>query len=125
MEVGVERLTAIAFLITGLSHLFAHKAWARFFMRVRSLGEAAGFVNAWIHAPLGLIIVAFHPVWSGPGLLITLVGWSLTVKGALYFCAPRLAQRTLAGVSEERAWAFRVAGGLALILAAFAAWLAR
>jgi hypothetical protein len=71
MEVGIERLTAFAFIITGLSHIAAPRAWARFFILVRGQGEAGGFINAFIHMPLGLLILSFHQVWRWPGLLVT------------------------------------------------------
>jgi hypothetical protein len=102
----------------------APRAWARLFVRVRGLGEEAGFINGWIHLPLGLLIVAFHPVWSGPGLAVTLIGCGLTLKGALHFCIPALSQRTLALVSEERAWRFQAAGVVGLALAGAAGWAA-
>ena len=82
MEVGIERLAALAFIVTGLSHIAAPRAWTRFFIIMRDQGEAAGLLNAYVHMPLGLLIVAFHPVWSGPGLLVTLVG---AFAGIRYF----------------------------------------
>ena len=124
MEDAIERLTALALLVTSLSHITAPRIWARLFIRIRGLGTEAGFINGWIHMPLGLLIVAFHPVWSGPGLLVTVLGVGLTVKGALHFCFPQLSQRTLAHVSEERAWGFQVAGVVGLALAAGAGWAA-
>ena len=116
---GIERLTALAFVITGLSHVTAPRAWARFFIAMRETSAVPGFVNAYVHIPLGLLILAFHPVWSGPGLLVTLIGCALTLKGTLYFLWPMLAIRSMAHVTEERAWQFRVVGlfGLALGLA--------
>jgi uncharacterized protein YjeT (DUF2065 family) len=117
---GIERLTALALLITGLSHIAAPRAWARFFIEMRERGEPGGLLNAYVHIPLGLLIAALHPVWSGPGLLVTLIGWALTLKGALYFLWPALALRSLAHVSEESAWKFRLAGlagvGLGLVI---------
>ena len=77
---GIERLTALAFLITGLSHIAAPRAWARFFIDMRGKGEAGGLINAYVHMPLGLLILAFHPVWSGPGLPVTLIGCGLTLN---------------------------------------------
>ena len=62
MEQAVERLVAIAFLLTGLSHLFAPHAWVALFDRLRALGEPAGLVNALIHGPTGFLVLAFHPV---------------------------------------------------------------
>lgn len=67
MEPAIERLAALAFLVTGLSHLLAPWAWVRFFERVEAQGEAAGIGNGLLHMPLGLIIAAFHPVWRGQG----------------------------------------------------------
>lgn len=124
MEAGIERLTALVFIITGLSHVAAPKAWARFFIDMREKGEIAGFYNAFVHIPLGLLILAFHPVWSGPGLLVTLIGCALTLKGTIYFLWPALALRGLAHVSEESAWKFRVAGVPAVLLGMFIGWIA-
>jgi uncharacterized protein YjeT (DUF2065 family) len=123
METGIERLAALAFIITGLSHIAAPRAWARFFIDMRERGEIAGFLNAWIHIPLGLLIVAFHWIWSWPELLVTLIGCGLTLKGALYFLWPSLALRSMAHVSEEKAWRFRVAGAAGLALGLLSAWI--
>jgi hypothetical protein len=62
VEQAVERLVAIAFLFTGVSHLFAPQAWVALFDRLRALGEPAGLVNALIHGPTGFLVLAFHPV---------------------------------------------------------------
>lgn len=45
MEAAVERLAALTFLVTGLSHLLAPRAWVRFFERVAAQDEAAGIWN--------------------------------------------------------------------------------
>jgi uncharacterized protein YjeT (DUF2065 family) len=124
MEAGIERLTALALIITSLSHIFAPKTWARFFIDMRERGEVAGLLNAYVHMPLGLLIVAFHPVWSGPGLLVTLIGCALTLKGLLHFVRPSLSLRTLARVSEEKAWEFQVAGAFGLMLGLVVGWIA-
>ncbi len=39
---GIVRLTALGFLITGLSHITAPRAWTRFFIAMRERGEVAG-----------------------------------------------------------------------------------
>ena len=122
METGIERLAALAFIITGLSHIAAPRAWARFFIGLREQGEAGGFLNAWIHIPLGLLILAFHWVWTWPGLLVTLIGCGLTLKGTLYFLWPALALKSMAHVSEEKAGRFRLAGVAGLALGLVSAW---
>jgi len=124
MENGIERLTALAFIITGLSHLAAPQAWVRFFMNMREQGEAAGLHYAYLHIPLGLLIVAFHPVWSGAPVLVTLIGWALTLKGTLYFLWPQLAKLSIARVTEDKAWHFQVAGAFSLTLGMAVGWVA-
>jgi uncharacterized protein YjeT (DUF2065 family) len=124
MEIGIERLAALGFIITGLSHIAAPRAWARFFILIRQQGEAGGFINAYIHMPLGLLILAFHQVWHGPGLLVTLVGCALTLKGLLYFMVPELAVKSMARVTEEKAWQFRIAGLAGLLLGFLIGWIA-
>ena len=55
-------------------------------------------------------------------LLVTLIGCGLTLKGALHFLWPRLSQRTLAYVDEEKAWGFQVAGAFGVLLGLAAGW---
>jgi len=123
MENGIERLAALAFIVTGLSHIAAPRVWARFFIDLRARGEVGGFLNAYVHIPLGLLILAFHPVWRGPGLLVTLIGCALTLKGTLYFMWPSLALKSMAHVSEQSAWKFQVAGVAGLALGLLIGWI--
>lgn len=116
---GIERLAALCFIITGLSHIAAPRAWARFFIEIRERGEVAGLYNSLIHLPLGLLIAAFHPVWTWPGIVVTLIGWALVLKGTLHFLWPRLTQRTTGHISEEKAGLFRYAGIVSLAIGLF------
>jgi hypothetical protein len=126
VETGVERLAALVLLLTCLSHFAAPRAWAILFERIRAGGETAGLANAAIHLPLGLLIVAFHNVWSGWGALITLIGWALLLKGTLHLLFPAIAQRTLGlpGEGPEAERRYRLAGVLMLPLAFVLLWLA-
>jgi uncharacterized protein YjeT (DUF2065 family) len=120
---GIERLTALVLVITGLSHLTAARQWARFFAALRERSPAPGFVIAWIHGPPGFLIVAFHWVWTWPQAVVTLIGCGLTLKAALHFTFPALAMRSLAHVSEDRPGRFRAAGLAALALGLWIGWL--
>ena len=118
METSVEKLTAIFFLVTGLSHILQPRVWVQFFIMLREKGEVGSFINAFVHFPLGAFIVAFHNSWHGvPGIIVTLIGWGLTIKGAIYFLFPRLGLRMLETISMERAWHFVVAGVFSVALA--------
>lgn len=127
MENGVERLAALSLLLTALSHIAAPAAWAKLFARIRSAEEASGLLIAGLHLPLGLVIAAFHPVWAGPGLLVTLIGWALVVKGTLHLLIPSLARRGLSfaeqgGALTERR--YRLAGIVMVPLAGAVGWIA-
>lgn len=125
METGVERLAALVLILTCVSHIAAPRAWVRLFGAVRAQGEAAGLLNAVIHLPLGLMIAAFHPVWSWPGVVVTLVGWALVLKGTVHLVMPTLAQRTLKLVEgEDGARRIRLGGIVMLPLGLAIGWIA-
>lgn len=113
MESSIEVVAGISFLVVGLSHLMRPRVWAQFFIDLRERGEVASFHVALMHLTLGALIVAFHNVWRGAGLVLTLVGWAYVLKSLVYFVWPRHGLRMLARVSTERAWEF-AAGGVAL-----------
>src|SRR5215210_6170918 len=110
MEISVQKLTAIFFLITGLSHILAPRVWVQFFIMLREKGEVGSFLNGFVHFPLGAFIVAFHNVWHGMPTIVTIIGWGLATKGTLYFIYPRHGLRMLGTVKMERSWHFVVAG---------------
>ena len=118
METVVEKLTALCFLITGLSHIFASRIWVRFFIMLREKGEVGSFLNGLVHFPLGAFIVAFHNVWHGIPMIVTIIGWGLTIKSTIYFLFPRYGVKMLGTVSMERSWHFIVAGLFSVVLAA-------
>ena len=126
VENGIERLAALVLLLTCLSHIAAPRAWHDFFSRVRALDGLAGMVIAAIHLPLGLLIVAFHEVWSWPDVVVTLLGWSLLLKGSLHLLFPALAQRSLslAGEGGTAIGRYRWFGLAMLPLAVAVGWIA-
>lgn len=114
METAIERLAAVSFFVIGLSHIIQPRAWAQFFMEIREKGDTGSFINAFIHFPLGALIVAFHPVWQGLPMILTLIGYGLAIKSLIYFAFPGYGRRMLARVSLERSWEFVIAGVLHL-----------
>jgi hypothetical protein len=119
MERSIEIAVAVGFLVIGLSHLFQPRVWAQYFIDLREKGEVASFHVAFMHLPLGALIVGFHNVWSGAGLVLTVIGWAYVLKSLVYFVWPRHGLRVLARVSVERAWGFAVVGVLLIGYGAF------
>jgi uncharacterized protein YjeT (DUF2065 family) len=116
METSVEKLVALFFLVTGLSHIFQPRAWIRFFIMLREKQEVGSLLNGLVHFPLGAFIVAFHNVWHGIPMMVTIIGWGLVLKSTIYFVTPRHGVRMLGTISLERSWHFVVAGLLSVVV---------
>ncbi len=110
MESAIQKLAVVSFFVIGVSHILRPRAWAQFFIDVRGKGETGSFINAFIHFPLGALIVAFHNVWQGVPMILTIMGWGWVLKSLIYFVFPKLGLKTLSRVSIERSWEFVVAG---------------
>jgi uncharacterized protein YjeT (DUF2065 family) len=125
VELGIERLAALVLLLTCLSHITAPAAWRSLFERFAK-SEAPGLGTAAIHLPLGLLLVAFHNVWSGTAIVFTLIGWALTLKGTLHLLFPQVAMKSLAlpGEGEQADRRYQLAGVIMAPLAAVLVWLA-
>ena len=118
MERAIEIYAAIQFLIIGLSHMLQPRVWVEFFVIMRQHGHAGVFANGFLSLVFGSLIVAFHNVWTGWAVVLTLIGWAQVIKATTNFLLPALSMRSLQRVSVERAWEFRVGGILFLALAA-------
>ncbi|MDQ2921268.1 MAG: hypothetical protein M3R52_06635 [Acidobacteriota bacterium] len=122
METSIEKLVAICFLVTGLSHILQPRAWVKFFIMLREKGEVGSVLNGLLHFPLGALIVSFHSVWHGIPLVVTIMGWSLVIKSLIYLTYPKHGLRMLSQVTLERSWWFVVAGVAAVGLSGLIAF---
>ena len=122
MEIAVERLVALCFLLTGISHVAQPRVWAELFVSWGERGRVGSLFNGLLHLPLGTVIVCFHNVWHGGATLITILGWCLVVKGLIYLTFPALGTRMLARISVDRSWEFVVAGVFSIALGGVVFW---
>ena len=118
MEIAIERLVALCCFVIGLSHIVQPRAWAELFIQWRAKGKPGVFYTGLLHFTFGVLIVAFHNVWRGLPMIVTLLGWGWTVKGSLYLTYPQHGMRMLARVSLERAHEFVIAGVVLVVVAA-------
>jgi hypothetical protein len=118
MEIAIERMTGLAFLAIGLSHLLRPREWWEFFALLRSKGASGAFINGMMTLWFGVVIVGFHGTqWSGWPAIVTFIGWAQVFKGTLHLCFPSIALRSMGMVSEERSGKFALAGGLMIPVA--------
>ena len=119
METAVEVFAILNFLVIGISHILAPRAWASFFDLLRQKGEPGVFVVAFLSLWFGSIIVAFHNVWSGLPAVLTVFGWAQVLKALIYFAFPSFALRRIAMAPPERAHLFAYGGVFLVAVAGF------
>jgi hypothetical protein len=117
MERAIEIYAVINLAIVGISHVVQPRAWVDFFVYLRERGEAGVFAAAFLSLIFGSLIVAFHNVWTGIPILLTLIGWAQVLKALIYFTFPAYGLRKLHIPSRDRSALF-IAPGLAFIVVA-------
>ena len=117
MERGIEIFASLNFLILGLSHVFQHKAWAEFFVRLHEMGRPGAFSNGFLSLFTGSLIIAFHNGWSWPGGVLTALGYSMLLKSAVVFLGPDLGLASMGHMSAETSRKFIPAGVMFIAVA--------
>jgi hypothetical protein len=113
LEILIERWLAIGFVIFGVSHVLYPVRWAALFLPLRER-ETGALLLAMYYLPLGLIVVLGHNVWVwGVPLIVTLVGWVMTLKSVVYLLFPRA---LAVAMPDRMARAFRIVGVVAITL---------
>ena len=124
MEHLAREFMAAIFLVVGLSHAAHPMLWRQLFVDLGRLPYAP-FMIAIVTMPIGLFAVLCHNVWAlQPALIITVFGWSMTIKSVIYALCP-LAYRRVAAiavdtVSPRRIRCFQVG---ALAVAGMCGWI--
>lgn len=117
MEHAVAIFFVINLAVIGVSHILAPKVWVDFFIALREQGDRGVFAVGFMALFFGSILVAFHPIYSGWSLIVTLFGWAQVIKATLYFAWPKIGMRGLARVNADSPRDFIIAGAGLLLLA--------
>ncbi len=115
METAIQVFAVVNLSVIGISHIVRPRAWVAFFEWLKGKGEAGVLVVAFVSLGFGSVIVAFHRVWSGIPVVLTLLGWAQVLKALIYFTWPAFGLKKLQMVSDERA-RFLVAFGIAFLI---------
>jgi hypothetical protein len=124
VERGIEIFAAVQFLVIGLSHLLQPRAWVEFFISLRGKGHTGVFANGFLSLIFGSFVVAFHNVWTGLAMILTIIGWAQVIKAFTSFVIPQWSMRSFQRVSLDRANEFVYAGVVFLVLSALMAYVA-
>lgn len=122
MERAIEIYAIINFAVIGVSHAAQPRVWVTFFVFLRERGEPGVFATAFLSLIFGSLVVAFHNVWSGIPVVLTIVGWAQVLKALIYFTFPAYGLRKLQIPSHERAHMFVYPGIGFILLAALLAY---
>jgi hypothetical protein len=122
MERAVQIFAIVQLGVIALSHILQPHAWVDFFVYLRERGRAGVFATAFLSLTFGSIVVAFHNVWSGLPLVLTLLGWAQVLKATIYFLFPGFGLRKLHIPSHERARLFIYPSVLLLAVAGLLAY---
>ena len=121
MTRGLEIFALIHLGLMGLSHVMRHREWAEFFIRLRDMGYGGVFVHGFLSLGFGSMILAFHRVWSGAPMLLTICGVLYLAKTLQCFLLPEVSMRSLNRITVERSRMFIGAGVMLLSFAGVAA----
>ncbi len=109
-------LASLLLAVAGLSQLYAPHLWQAYYAWLASRGVAGVRLNGLISLGLGGIIVSFHNIWSGPPLLLTLLGWLLLLESAMCLFAPRAGLASLSEVEGSSRASILKGTGVVLIV---------
>jgi len=116
---SIQFFVALNLLTIGLSHFLQPKIWEDFFNFLHKKGNVGNIFNALIALGMGTFIVAFHFVWEGPMILVTLYGVAQLGKGFLYLMIPSIGLKSIEqvrGKSEKFKWVGLVMFALSILL---------
>jgi hypothetical protein len=122
METGLQIAFAIQFALFGVAHLLRPGPLIQFYGVLHSKGQAGVLLIALLSLVTGSLLVAFHNIWTGIPIVLTIFGWAQLAKGAGYLLFPEIGLRQIARVTPSRTNLFRIPGIPFLVMAALLAW---
>lgn len=102
--------------ILGLSELIQAKSWTRYTEELLK-SEHLTILLLFTWLPFGLFIVNGHNIWvMGPPVIITIFGWVMVIKCALYLLAPKAMLGLAKIMMPTHTVLVRISGSLLIIL---------
>lgn len=95
MQQGVELMTGGVLFLLGLSFVKSTASWVGWFDDVRTDETYRSIPIGCFTLLISSFIVAFHPVWNGFFMLVTLFGVLGIIEGAMYLLFPNVLKSIL------------------------------
>ena len=104
--IAIAKVISPAYLIIGLSILMYPKSWQKIMNNWQK--DHYSLIPLMILYPaLGAIIINMYNVWEwNIWLLVTLAGWTLLIKGSMYFLLPGSTLKALMKTSTSKSMLF-------------------
>ena len=117
----VEAVIAPPFCCSASRTFVQPKLWVRFFEVLRA--GIAPFIIPMYTLPIALVLIVGHNVWVWDWpVFLTIAGWGMTIKSALYLVAPSLADRMLEKKMAKSPRSFQIVGAIMAIFGAIITW---
>lgn len=107
MEKQIQLAFAIQLAVYGIAHLIRPGPLVAFYQMLASKKEPGVICIALLSLITGSFLVAFHNIWTGLPVLLTIFGWAQLVKGVLYMLIPSMGLRFFERVTPDRINHFR------------------
>ena len=122
MEKQIQLAFAIQLAVFGIVHLVRPGPLVAFYQTLASKKDAGVIYIALLSLITGSFLVAFHNIWTGLPILLTIFGWAQLVKGILYMLIPSVGLRFFERITPDRMNHFRWPGIPLLAVAGLLAW---
>jgi len=113
-----ETIAVFVLLGVGLSQIYAGQSWLTFYQRLTDGGPRAIRTYGLGALALGVMIAKNHQIWSGPALVLTVLGWALVAEGLTCLAVPQfglMGFRNLDAAAQHRA--VTITGAVLVVMA--------
>lgn len=116
MAAMVQYMMGLSLLIFGISLLLRPADWTAWMQALAQRGRAMALTIGSVTLLFGAFIVAFHPIWHGIPMLLTIIGWLAVLEGAVYLLFPQALAIVLRFYLKCPKLALRIGGVLSLAI---------
>jgi hypothetical protein len=120
MTLPIQFMTGICYLIIGISFILRTDDWRAWVEHLQKDPRVKSLILGAINLLIGAFVLAFHWIWSGVGMIVTILGCIGILKGAVYVLCPGWLGTKLGWFAVRAQPWFKICGlimaGLALLL---------